>query len=320
MKKAVDPAPAVRYLEIDETRAGQRLDNFLIATLKGVPKSRIYRILRKGEVRINKGRARPDYRLEAGDVVRIPPLRLAPPRLKAGEAEGFSWLLPRILHEDDDLLVINKPAGLAVHAGSGVGVGLIEALRGLRPDAPFLELAHRLDRDTSGCLLLAKSRPSLTGLHRLLRDGGLEKTYLALVAGAWRGGAREVRAALEKNRPRSGERMVEVSEAGKEASSVFMPRQRYGSSSLMEIRLLTGRTHQARVHAAHLGHPVAGDDKYGDRDFNRHLQRLGLKRMFLHAWRLRFTHPLRDSKMDFEAPLPDELSVVLERLAHETTP
>ena len=198
MKKAVDPdAPAVRYLEIDETRAGQRLDNFLIATLKGVPKSHIYRILRKGEVRINKGRARPDYRLEEGDMVRIPPLRLAPPPLRAGgaeAAEGFAWLLPRILYEDEDLMVVNKPSGLAVHAGSGVSVGLIEALRGLRPQATFLELAHRLDRDTSGCLLIAKSRPALIALHRMLRDGKMEKRYLALVAGAWRGGAREVRA------------------------------------------------------------------------------------------------------------------------------
>jgi 23S rRNA pseudouridine955/2504/2580 synthase len=319
MKKAVDTAPpAVRYLEIDETRAGQRLDNFLIAILKGVPKSRIYRILRKGEVRINKGRARPDYRLEKGDVVRIPPLRQAPPSLKAADAETFAWLLPRILHEDDDLMAVNKPAGLAVHAGSGVGVGLIEALRGLRPEAPFLELAHRLDRDTSGCLLLAKSRSALIRLHRMLRDGKLEKTYLALVAGAWRGGTREERASLEKNRPRSGERMVEVSEAGKEAVSVFKPRQRYATSTLMEILLLTGRTHQARVHAAHLGHPIAGDEKYGDREFNRRLQRLGLKRMFLHAWQVRFTHPRSDREMNVEAPLPAELSTLLERLVHET--
>ncbi|MCR4300263.1 MAG: 23S rRNA pseudouridine(955/2504/2580) synthase RluC [Sulfuricaulis sp.] len=311
-------APTVRYLEIDETRAGQRLDNFLIAILKGVPKSRIYRILRKGEVRINKSRARPDYRLEVGDVVRIPPLRQAPPLLKAANAETFAWLLPRILHEDDDLMVVNKPAGLAVHAGSGVGVGLIEALRGLRPQAPFLELAHRLDRDTSGCLLLAKSRPALMALHRMLRDGKMEKRYLALVAGAWRGGARQVRASLEKNRPRSGERMVEVSENGREAESHFVPQQRFGSASLMEIRLLTGRTHQARVHAAHVGHPIAGDDKYGDREFNRRLQRLGLKRMFLHAHRLRFAHPVNASKMDVEAPLPAELSSLLERLTHET--
>jgi 23S rRNA pseudouridine955/2504/2580 synthase len=320
MEKVVKPPnPAVRYLEIDETRAGQRLDNFLIATLKGVPKSHIYRILRKGEVRINRGRARPDYRLEPGDVVRIPPLRQASARDIAPRqaAEGFDWLLPRILHEDDDLMVVNKPSGLAVHGGSGIGVGLIEALRGLRPDVAFLELAHRLDRETSGCLLLAKTRPALLALHRLLREGAMEKRYVALVAGAWRGGAREVSVALEKNRPRSGEHMVEVAEDGKEATSLFTPHQRFGFCTLMEIRLLTGRTHQARVHAAHLGHPIAGDDKYGDREFNRRLRRLGLKRLFLHAQRLRFTHPGRDRKMDVEAPLPAELSSVLERLTHD---
>ncbi len=321
MEKVVKPpSPTVRYLEIDETRAGQRLDNFLIATLKGVPKSHIYRILRKGEVRINRGRARPDYRLEPGDIVRIPPMRQASARdiVPRQAAEGFAWLLPRILHEDDELMVVNKPAGLAVHGGSGVGVGLIEALRGLRPDAPFLELAHRLDRDTSGCLLLAKTRPALLALHRMLREGAMEKRYVALVAGAWRGGAREVTAALEKNRPRSGEHMVEVTEDGKEAASLFTPHQRFGFCTLMEIRLLTGRTHQARVHAAHLGHPIAGDDKYGDREFNRRLRRLGLKRLFLHAQRLRFTHPSRDCKMDVEAPLPTELSSLLERLTHES--
>ena len=194
MEKAVKSgSPAVRYLEIDESRAGQRLDNFLIAILKGVPRSHIYRILRKGEVRINKGRARPDYRLEPGDVVRIPPLRVSPAKdldpQKA--ADGFGWLLPRILHEDDDLMVVNKPAGLAVHGGSGVSVGLIEALRGLRPETPALELAHRLDRDTSGCLLLAKTRPTMLALHRMLREGKMEKHYLALVSGVWRGGTRE---------------------------------------------------------------------------------------------------------------------------------
>jgi 23S rRNA pseudouridine955/2504/2580 synthase len=320
MEKVVKaPSPAVRYLEIDETRAGQRLDNFLIATLKGVPKSHIYRILRKGEVRINKGRARPDYRLEEGDVVRIPPLRLSSARdLDPQAAEGFAWLLPRILHEDDDMMVVNKPAGLAVHGGSGIGVGLIEALRGLRPEAGFLELAHRLDRDTSGCLLLAKTRPALLALHRMLREGKMEKRYIALVAGLWRGGAREVSAALEKNRVRAGERKVEVSEEGKEAASRFTPHQRFGFATLMEIRLLTGRTHQARVHAAHLGHPIAGDDKYGDRDFNRRLHKLGLRRLFLHAQRLRFTHPRTDSRIDVEAALSAELSSLLARLTHES--
>ena len=321
MEKVVNPpAPAVRYLEIDESRAGQRLDNFLIATLKGVPRSHIYRILRKGEVRINKGRVRPDYRLEPGDVVRIPPLRQSSAKDLDPQqaAEGFAWLLPRILYEDEDLIVVNKPAGLAVHGGTGEGVGLIEALRGLRPEAPFLELAHRLDRDTSGCLLLAKTRPALLALHRMLRAGKMEKHYIALLAGAWRGGKREVSAALEKNRPSSGERKVAVAADGKQATSLFMPRQRFSFSTLMEIKLITGRTHQARVHAAHLGHPIAGDDKYGDREFNQRLQRLGLKRLFLHARRLQFNHPQTGSKMDFEAPLPAELSILLERLAHET--
>jgi 23S rRNA pseudouridine955/2504/2580 synthase len=190
-------------------------------------------------------------------------------------------------------MVVNKPAGLAVHGGSGVTVGLIEALRGLRPETPDLELAHRLDRDTSGCLLLAKNRPVMLALHRMLRNGEMEKDYVALVAGAWRGGAREVSAALEQNR------------------------QRFGSATLMEIQLLTGRTHQARVHAAHLGHPIAGDDKYGDREFNRRLHQLGLRRLFLHAQRLRFTHPLTGYTMDIEAPLPDELSILLQRLSRE---
>ena len=322
MEKVVKPSsPAVRYLEIDESRAGQRLDNFLIATLKGVPRSHIYRILRKGEVRINRGRARPDYRLEAGDVVRIPPLRQSPARdLDAQQvAEGFAWLLPRILYEDDDLMVVNKPAGLAVHGGSGIRLGLIEALRGLRPTAPFIELAHRLDRDTSGCLLLAKTRPTMLALHRMLREGKMEKHYVALVAGVWQGGVREVTAALEKNQPRSGARKVAVSDGGKEATSVFMPRQRFGFASLMDIKLLTGRTHQARVHAAHLGHPIAGDDKYGDREFNHRLYKLGLRRLFLHAQRLRFTHPQTGSKMDIETPLPDELSSLLSSLSHEAS-
>jgi 23S rRNA pseudouridine955/2504/2580 synthase len=313
-------SPAVRYVEIDESRAGQRLDNFLIATLKGVPRSHIYRILRKGEVRINKGRTHPDYRLEVGDVVRIPPLRLSPAKdIDPGAAEdNFGWLLTRILYEDDELLVVNKPAGLAVHGGTGVSVGLIEALRGLRPEMPALELAHRLDRETSGCLLLAKTRPAMLALHRMLREGKMEKYYVALIAGAWRGGARKLSFALEKNRPRAGEHRVEVSDEGKESVSLFTPLQRFSSATLMEIALLTGRTHQARVHAAHLGHPIAGDDKYGDREFNRCLHKLGLRRLFLHARQLRFAHPLTGNTIDIEAPLPDDLSTLLERLARET--
>jgi len=214
------------------------------------------------------------------------------------------------------LLVINKPAGLAVHAGSGVAFGLIEALRALRPEAPMLELVHRLDRDTSGCLLVAKSRPALTGLHAELREGGVAKKYLALVRGLLRG-SRTVSAALEK-RERGGERMVEAGDKGREATSRFHARTRYpdAGATLVEIELLTGRTHQARVHAEHIGHPIAGDDKYGDREFNRELRRSGLKRLFLHAWRLNFKHPITNLKMSLEAPLAPELSTLLERISH----
>lgn len=307
--------PAVRHVEIDEQRAGQRLDNFLIATLKGVPRSRIYRILRRGEVRVNRGRAQPDYRLEAGDIVRLPPVRVAP-RPPRAEADGFEWLAQRIFYEDDHLLAVDKPAGLAVHAGSGVAVGLIEALRALRPQAPMLELVHRLDRDTSGCLLVAKNRPALLGLHRQLRAGEVEKRYLALVKGIWRGEAREVSVALEKSRLASGERRVRASHAGKESATRFIPGRVCGPATLVEIDLLTGRTHQARAHAAHIGHPIAGDDKYGDWEFNRLMRTQGLKRLFLHAQRLSFAHPATGRKMDAEAPLPSELSDFLERLNH----
>jgi 23S rRNA pseudouridine955/2504/2580 synthase len=301
---------AVRYIEIGESRSGQRLDNFLVATLKGVPKSRIYRLMRKGEVRVNRSRARPDYRLQPGDVVRLPPVRLRPAPMPA--AGDFSWLAGRILYEDEALLAVDKPAGLAVHAGSGIMLGLIEALRGLRPEAPMLELVHRLDRDTSGCLLVAKSRPALLALHHALRAGRVQKQYLALVKGRW-SRPQTVTAALEKNRLASGERRVRVRPTGKEAASRFVPRQVYPDMTLVEIGLLTGRTHQARVHAAHAGHPIAGDDKYGDREFNRRLRAKGLRRLFLHASRLDFTHPTRGCKMSIEAPLASELSGFLEQ-------
>lgn len=302
--------PSVRHEEVDESRAGQRLDNYLIRTLKGVPKSRIYRLLRKGEVRVNRGRVGPDYRLQAGDLVRLPPVRLAAAP-KTAEGRDFSWLEERVLHEDEHLLAVDKPAGLAAHGGSGVSVGLIEALRAQRPYASMLELVHRLDRDTSGCLLVAKSRPALVGLHRMLRAGEVHKRYLALVQGRWRGGARRIGAALER-----GAR-VRVAEEGKEAESVFHPRRACGDATLVEIELLTGRTHQARVHAAHAGHPIAGDAKYGDFAFNRALRDLGLRRLFLHAWRLEFKHPVTGGKMRLEAPLPADLASLLERLRHD---
>lgn len=307
--------PSVRHVEVDETREGQRLDNFLLAMLKGVPKSRIYRCLRKGEVRVNRGRVGPDYRLQVGDVVRIPPIRIAADStsaIKRGAHAGFDWLTERVLYEDEQLLVLNKPAGMAVHAGSGIATGLIEALRAWRPQAPMLELVHRLDRDTSGCLLIAKSRAALTHLHAQLRNGEVAKHYLALVQGRFDRG-RTVSASLER-RQHGGERRVRATEEGKAAVTRFHPRRQYGIASLVEIELLTGRTHQARVHAAHAGHPIAGDDKYGEREFNRALRGFGLRRLFLHAARLEFRHPQRTGKMTVEAPLPPDLADVLNKL------
>lgn len=312
---AKSKASAVRYLEIDDTRAGQRLDNFLLATLKGVPKSHVYRLLRKGEVRINKGRAKPDYRLQAGDVVRLPPVRTSAGPAGERPAAAPRWLDESILYEDDHLLVLNKPAGLAVHAGSGVQSGVIEALRAARPQAPMLELAHRLDRGTSGCLLIAKSRAALTALHRMLREGEVHKHYLALVKGAWKGGARQITEALERTASRVRTSPGDEEGEGKAAASWFRPVKAYGPGTLMEIELLTGRTHQARVHAAHVGHPIAGDDKYGDWDFNRAMRPAGLKRLFLHAARLELRHPVTGGKLEFKAPLPADLQTVLDRLS-----
>lgn len=308
----------VRYADIDESREGQRLDNFLLGQVKGVPKSHVYRVLRRGEVRVNGGRARPDYRLQAGDRVRIPPLRL-PERSKPPDARGLEWLRERFLYEDDDLLVLDKPAGMPVHGGSGIAIGVIEALRQLRADAPMLELVHRLDRGTSGCLLIAKCRPALVALHAMLREGKIEKQYLALVRGRWRGGSRHISAPLERDRRRGGEHMVEVREEGRTAESAFSPKGFFGPATLMGIRLYTGRMHQARVHAAHAGHPIAGDDKYGERDFNRELRAAGLRRLFLHAARLRFVHPVTGAKISIESPLPPELAGVLERLRDTST-
>lgn len=329
MNAATPPAPAkdasrpgVQHLTIDDSHAGQRLDNFLLGFLKGVPRTHIYRLMRKGEVRLNKGRCHPDDRLKVGDIVRIPPVRLGSrPASDLGaaiETGRFDWLNDRALYEDEQLLIIDKPAGLAVHGGSGVSVGLIEALRGLRPHTPFLELVHRLDRDTSGCLLLAKSRAALLKLHASLRDGGMDKHYLALVAGAWRGGVRQVEAALEKGRLAGGERHVQVGAAGKESSSDFTPREKFAQATLVEIHLHTGRTHQARVHAVHIGHPIGGDDKYGDRAFNQSLKQHGLDRLFLHAARVHYRHPLTERKMQVEAPLPAELMRVLNSLRAES--
>ncbi|HFD80552.1 MAG TPA: RluA family pseudouridine synthase, partial [Gammaproteobacteria bacterium] len=251
--------PAVRWVEVSAEQAGQRIDNFLLRVLKGVPKSRIYRLLRKGEVRVNKGRIRPEYRLQAGDTLRIPPVRVAETRGGAPGARPQQALADAILYEDDRLLVLNKPAGMAVHGGSGLSFGVIEALRALRPEAPYLELVHRLDRDTSGCLLIAKRRSELRTLHELLRTGALTKRYLLLAEGDWSRGPFRVEAPLRKNQLRGGERVVRVDSTGKAALTRFRFLEGYAGASLMEAELVTGRTHQIRVHAQHAGHPLAGD-------------------------------------------------------------
>ncbi len=302
-------------IAIGSENEGQRIDNFLICKLKGVPKSRIYRILRKGEVRINKGRIRPDYRLKEGDIVRIPPIRIAATSPTGAPSPRLTErLTAAILYEDNNLLVINKPSGIAVHGGSGVSQGVIETLRAARPEARFLELVHRLDRDTSGCLLIAKKRSMLRTLHELLRTDEVDKRYLALVKGKWKGGKQRVEIPLRKNVLASGERMVRVNTDGKPATTLFKPLLRYPQATLVEATLLTGRTHQIRVHAAHIGHPIAGDEKYGSPTFNRQMRTMGLTRLFLHARALHFELEKEKKSMEFQAPLPEELKSVLEHL------
>jgi 23S rRNA pseudouridine955/2504/2580 synthase len=293
---------------------GQRLDNFLLRIAKGVPKSHVYRIVRSGEVRVNRGRAAVDTRLAVGDEVRVPPLRLeAAPRKPPPPA-----LMPPVLYEDEHLMAVDKPAGLAAHGGSGVSHGLIECVRAARPNQPFLELAHRLDRETSGILLLAKSRRALLGLHAQLREGQVQKRYLALVSGDWVNDRQHVRAPLTKYVNRLGERRVSVDPEGTASHTVFSLRKRYGAYSLLEAELKTGRTHQIRVHLAHLGFPIVGDDKYGDFDLNRRVARGSesprLARMFLHACATRFAHPVGGQPIALEAPLPPECADFLKGL------
>jgi 23S rRNA pseudouridine955/2504/2580 synthase len=304
--------PKVRQVNVSEDEAGQRIDNFLARYLKGVPKSHIYRILRRGEVRVNSGRIRARYKVCAGDTVRIPPVRVAPAK-PGPKASGIS-LEKHILFENQRCLVINKPSGMAVHGGSGVSYGVIEALRAERPGAPYLELAHRLDRETSGCLVLAKRRSFLRAFHEQLRSGQVVKHYLALVAGVWKGGKRTVDVALRKNQLRGGERMVRVDPDGKQAVSIFSPVSCYENATLVEVELKTGRTHQIRVHGQHIGHPLAGDEKYGDSVFNRQLRALGLRRMLLHAHLLEFTDPSNDEVITVSSPLDDDLKAVLAQL------
>lgn len=315
MEQSTRPSPA-RIVEVGPEDEGQRIDNFLTSRLKGVPKTMIYRILRKGEVRVNKGRIRHDYRVRSGDQVRIPPLRMSPPKEIAPGAHTQARITDAILYEDERLIALNKPAGLAVHGGSGLSYGLIEALRVARPELPSLELVHRLDRETSGCLLVAKRRSALRAVHELMRgQEGIDKRYLALVRGRWEGGARRVEAPLVKNVLSSGERMVRVGQEGKPSVSVFAPRLRYRDCTLVEIELVTGRTHQARVHAAHIGHPIAGDAKYGEEDFNQAMRdAYGLRRLFLHAATLRFHLPGQPRPLELRAPLDPALQAVLDAL------
>jgi 23S rRNA pseudouridine955/2504/2580 synthase len=316
---------AVNWVEIGEGAAGQRIDNFLLGLLKGVPKSHVYRILRSGEVRLNSKRVDATARLTIGDRLRVPPIRVG------GATDAAPGKVPAatfpVLFEDDSLLAIDKPAGVAVHGGSGIAFGVIEQLRESlrarspgRSEAPFLELVHRLDRETSGVLLLAKKRSALVALHAQLRDGGTDKRYLALVKGRWPHLRREVRVSLHKYVTREGERRVRVDAEGQDAVTVFTRKRLLEGATLLEARLKTGRTHQIRVHLAHEEFPIAGDDKYGDFEWNRSLAKAGLKRMFLHAARFGFVHPATGEKIAIEAPLPSALQGFVDRLGGKGAP
>lgn len=301
---------SVSFEEVNEAAEGQRIDNFLFKRLKGVPKSHVYLILRSGQVRVNKKRVDATYRLKIGDLLRIPPLRLPAADEKKPIPKGN---LP-ILFEDEFLLALNKPAGVAVHGGSGVSFGVIEQLRAARPEAKFLELVHRLDRDTSGVLLLAKKRSALVEMHRQIREGEIEKDYLALVQGKWHNQKQDVKLPLKKYVTDAGERRVFVADDGMPSRTIFQRVKGWESCTLLSAALKTGRTHQIRVHLSHLGFPILGDEKYGDFSRNKELQREGLKRMFLHAAKLVFKHPASGEQVLVEAPLAPELQHYLHKL------
>lgn len=308
---------AVQQLQISEEDEGQRIDNFLLAKLKGVPKSLIYRVLRKGEVRVNKGRIKPEYKLQTGDIVRVPPIRVAEKAQQApvsSKLNKVAQLEQQIIFEDDCLLVLNKPSGIAVHGGSGLSFGVIEGLRTLRPEARFLELVHRLDRDTSGILLVAKKRSALRSLHEQLRVKTVQKDYLALVRGQWQSHVKVVQAPLLKNELASGERIVKVSEQGKPSETRFAVEERYTNATLIKASPVTGRTHQIRVHTQYVGHPIALDDKYGDKEFDQQMSELGLNRLFLHAASIRFEHPKTGETLRLNAPLDDKMKGILKKL------
>jgi 23S rRNA pseudouridine955/2504/2580 synthase len=314
-QRAHSAKSAVSLRTVSSDEAGQRIDNFLLRHFKSVPRSRVYRLLRKGEVRVNRKRVEAEYRIQEGDSVRLPPVRIeADDEVRLPSSSLLDLIEGAVIFQDRHLLVIDKPAGVAVHGGSGMSFGVIEALRASRP-RETLELVHRLDRDTSGCLLIARDRPTLTALHALIRNGGMHKTYLALVAGSWQLGTKRIDAPLATDNRQHGERHVRVAAAGKDSVSIFKPIQFFGAlATLMEVDIPTGRTHQIRVHASFAGHPLLGDDKYGDRDKNIELKRLGLKRTFLHAQSVAFEWPGSGVPFHVSAPLPSELAEVLDAI------
>ncbi|WP_417664100.1 23S rRNA pseudouridine(955/2504/2580) synthase RluC [Pseudidiomarina donghaiensis] len=315
MSEQTTPSQGVRFQTVEAGYQEQRIDNYLMAQLKGVPKSLVYRILRKGEVRVNKKRVKPEYKLQVGDIIRIPPVRVAEANpLPSAKLDQVQALQDHILYEDDVLMVMNKPAGLAVHGGSGLQFGLIESLRALRPDAKQMELVHRLDRETSGCILIAKRRSALRSLHEQLRNKTMDKQYLALVRGQWQKHVKLIAAPLLKNTLKSGERVVRVDAEGKPSETRFRIVEKYAQCTLVEASPITGRTHQIRVHALHAGHPIACDPKYGDAEFDQSMQTLGLSRLFLHAHQLTFSHPQTGKAVTVNAPLDDILMNTLKQL------
>jgi 23S rRNA pseudouridine955/2504/2580 synthase len=313
----------VKWLTVDEESAGQRLDNFLIRHLKGVPKTHVYRIIRSGEVRVNKGRASADSRIETGDVVRLPPVRISDKVAEKAARPAPGREFPLLL-EDDALMAIDKPAGVAVHGGSGVSFGVIEQLRQARPLAKLLELVHRLDRETSGILLVAKKRSALKHVQDQFRERETGKTYLALVQGQWPEKLKVIDSALHKFLLPDGERRVRVTSNedpdGMRSITLVKVAERLEACTLLEVTIKTGRTHQIRVHLASQGHPIAGDDKYGDFEWNKALQKQGLKRMFLHAWRLQFTHPATGKRIELKSNLPPELQLYVNHVKSKSTP
>ena len=319
---ATYPAVEVKWLTVDEESAGQRLDNFLIRHLKGVPKTHVYRIIRSGEVRVNKGRASADTRIETGDVVRLPPVRISDKVAEKAARPAPGREFPLLL-EDDALMAIDKPAGVAVHGGSGVSFGVIEQLRQARPLAKLLELVHRLDRETSGILLVAKKRSALKHLQDQFRERETGKTYLALVQGSWPEKLKVIDSALHKFLLPDGERRVKITSNedpdGMRSITLVKVAERLVGCTLLEVTIKTGRTHQIRVHLASQGHPIAGDDKYGDFEWNKALQKQGLKRMFLHAWRLQFSHPATGKRVELKSNLPSELQLYVNHAKPKST-